>query len=128
ERIHAEVSAKHPEAKISGGNIANLVNDPNLKAAEEAAPDADEFTFTASRNPIKDQPVTLQKADIESVRGMLSDLPESNLPDGFSGLSEAKQKAARSGAAGKAYSRVAAMFNERNDDPELRSAPAVKLS
>ncbi len=126
ENVYAEVTAKHPDAKVSGGNIVNLVNDPNLKAAEADNPGQDSYTFTASRNPIKDQPITLQSSDIASVRESISRITEGNMPDGFDDLDEAGKKKAAQAAAGKAYGQLAAQFNERNDDPELKSAPGVK--
>lgn len=131
--IQKDLSETYTDAKVSGGNIAPLVNDPNLKAAEGDGTDtsSDTVTFKPSKKPAGtknvDAEVTLHRDDIATIRKSLDRLTEDYTPskEKLDALSPEEQKKELQTARSKAYGRLATLYNERGADQELLRAPSV---
>lgn len=132
-RMQADLQDIYTDATVTGGNIAPLVNDPKLKAVEQAARDAgDEFVnFVPTRKPagtkFGEKPVGLQLTDIDDVRTSIDRITAENMPsqEALDAMSEADRTKAIQKARQSGYARMAQLFNERGSDQELLRAPAV---
>lgn len=132
DNIREDLEKLYPDATVSGGNIAPLVNDPRLIADEQAARDSGEssVTFEPTKKPKGAEggvEVTLSFDDVDAIRASLDRITTENSPsqEELDSLTETERAKALQTARSKAYARMATLYNERGSDQELLRAPSV---